>query len=180
MTDAMIEAIALVVVAFSGMRVLYGNWPWEGHKTWYATRRLLRSGEQDQEGISLSPEQIAQAIASAASITNGQLENTKGSEVSGTDGNPLVVIENTKSPEISGTDGNPSVVIENTKSPEISGTDGNPLVVEIIPACGDPTVKQPNPFLEAVVSIQSFIEETGAVRTIDARRNPRAGRSAQR
>jgi hypothetical protein len=129
MTDAIIEAIASVLVVFSGMRVLYGSWPWEGHKTWYSTRRLL----QDKEGISLTPEQIVQAVASAASITNGQQENTKGSE--------------------------------------ISSTDGNPLVVEIIPACVDPTVKQPNPLLEAVVSIQSFIEETAAVRKIDARRS---------
>ena len=41
MTDAMIEAIALVVVAFSGMRVLYGSWPWEGRKTWYRTKRFV-------------------------------------------------------------------------------------------------------------------------------------------
>ena len=41
MTDAMIEAIALVMVAFSGMRVLYGSWPWEGRKTWYRTKRFV-------------------------------------------------------------------------------------------------------------------------------------------
>jgi len=87
MTDAMIEAIVLMVVAFLGMRVLYGSWPWEGHKTWYATRRSLLPVERDEEGISLSPEQIAHAVASATSNMNGQLETAKSSEISGTNGN---------------------------------------------------------------------------------------------
>ena len=66
--------------------------------------------------------------------------------------------------------------------PEISGTHGNPLIIENIPACGDlQVVKQTNPLLEAVVSIQSFIEETAAVRKIDERRLGGAlARSAQR
>ena len=114
MTDTMIEAIMSVVVVFSGMRVLYGSWPWEGHKTWYATRHAIGRGRGRRRHI-ISPEQIVHAIASSASITKGQLEKTKSSEVSRTDGNPLVVIENTKSPETSGSDGNPPAVIENTK-----------------------------------------------------------------
>ncbi|HYC18742.1 MAG TPA: hypothetical protein VEC94_16175 [Pseudolabrys sp.] len=72
MTEAMTEATVLMVLAFLGMRVLYGSWPWEGHKTWYATRRLSVPVEPDEEGISLSPEQIADAAASAASKTNSQ------------------------------------------------------------------------------------------------------------
>ena len=88
MTDAMIEAVMLMVLVFLGMRVLYGSWPWEGHKTWYATRRSLLPVERDEEGISLSPEQIAHAVASATSNTNGQPETTKISEKSGINGNP--------------------------------------------------------------------------------------------
>jgi hypothetical protein len=145
-TDVVIQAISTVVVVFIGMRVLYGSWPWEGRKTWYATGKLLRASvQEDGESIRLSLEQIVHAKASIAAITNGQLV-----ELSETAENPQAVIEE----------------IEKTKSPGISGTNGNPLVVEIR-ACGDPTVNQPNPLVDAVVSIQTFIEEKAAM---DAKR----------
>ena len=98
-TETSVQAVAMMVVVFLGMRVLYGSWPWEGHKTWYATQRLQRlveegqqgialspeqrPAEEGQRGIALSPEQIAHAVASAASITKSQLENAKSSERSG-------------------------------------------------------------------------------------------------
>ena len=75
MTETAIQAVAMVVTVFLGMRVLYGSWPWEGDKTWYASRRLL----MDKESIALSPEQIADAVASAASVTKHQLESAKSS-----------------------------------------------------------------------------------------------------
>jgi len=59
-----IQAVATLVTFFLGMRVLYGSWPWEENKTWYATRRVL----MDKDRISLSPQQIAHAVASAASV----------------------------------------------------------------------------------------------------------------
>jgi hypothetical protein len=78
MTETAIQAVAMVVTVFLGMRVLYGSWPWEGDKTWYASRRLL----MDKESIALSPDQIAHAAASAASaasLTKHQLESAKSS-----------------------------------------------------------------------------------------------------
>ena len=81
MTEAMIEAVVSVVLVFSSMRVLYGSWPWEGHKTWYATQRLLPPVEQDEEDISLSPEQIAHAVAPAPSLRKAELANAKSSEI---------------------------------------------------------------------------------------------------
>jgi len=77
----LLQAVATVVVVFLGMRTLYGSWPWEGHKTWYATRQLALTAEEE-EGISLNPEQIAHAIASAASVAQLQPENAKTLEKS--------------------------------------------------------------------------------------------------
>src|SRR5262249_22603789 len=73
MVETAIQAVATLVTFFLCMRVLYGSWPWEANKTWYATRRALM-----EESISLSPEQIAHAVASAASVADNQVETGEG------------------------------------------------------------------------------------------------------
>ena len=80
MTETAIQAVVMVVTVFLSMRVLYGSWPWEGDKTWYATQRLLRN-KGEEETVALSVEQIAQAVASAALLPEGQPGNTNVSEV---------------------------------------------------------------------------------------------------
>ena len=72
--ETAIQAVATLVTFFLGMRVLYGSWPWEENKTWYATRRVL----MDKDRISLSPQQIAHAVASAASVADNQVETGEG------------------------------------------------------------------------------------------------------
>jgi len=39
--DQLATATAMVAMMFIGMRLLYGAWPWEPHKTWYRTRPLV-------------------------------------------------------------------------------------------------------------------------------------------
>jgi len=39
--DLLATAIAMVVMILIGMRLLYGAWPWEAHKTWYHTREPM-------------------------------------------------------------------------------------------------------------------------------------------
>ena len=39
--DQLATATATVAMMFIGMRLLYGAWPWEAHKTWYRTRPLV-------------------------------------------------------------------------------------------------------------------------------------------
>jgi hypothetical protein len=38
--DLLVTAVMIVLV-FSGMRLLYGAWPWEADKTWYHTRQAV-------------------------------------------------------------------------------------------------------------------------------------------
>ncbi|HMF24777.1 MAG TPA: hypothetical protein VKG24_22010 [Pseudolabrys sp.] len=39
--DQLATATVMVAMMFIGMRLLYGAWPWEVHKTWYHTRPLV-------------------------------------------------------------------------------------------------------------------------------------------
>ena len=89
MTETAIQAVLMVVTVFLSMRVLYGSWPWEGDKTSYATRRLLRN-KDEEETVALSAEQIAQAVTSAASLPESQPGNTNVSEVVGVDETEVV------------------------------------------------------------------------------------------
>ena len=131
MTETAIQAVAMVVTVFLGMRVLYGSWPWEGHKTWYATRRTSPSVERDEILVSLSPEQIAHAVASAASVTNGQPETATNSAISGTNGpsRDVDVTETATSSAMNNTNGVPQDldVTETAISSGISGGNGKPV-----------------------------------------------------
>ena len=82
MIETGIQAVAMVITVFVSMRALYGSWPWEGDKTWYATRELLLE-KSEREDVALSPEQIVHAIASRALQMQSQLENAKVSLLSG-------------------------------------------------------------------------------------------------
>ena len=127
MTETAIQAVAMVVTVFLGMRVLYGSWPWEGHKTWYATRRTSPSVERDEIRVSLSPEQIAHAVASATSITNGQPETATNSALSDTNG-PSRDVDVTET-TINNANGAPQDLdgTETAISSRLSGTNGNPV-----------------------------------------------------
>jgi len=131
MTETAIQAVTMVVTVFLGMRVLYGSWPWEGHKTWYATRRTSPSAERDEVPVLLSPEQIAHAVASAASVTEGQREIAANSPTRDTDATSqdIDASETTKSPATKGTYEVPQDlnVTEAATSSGISGSNVKPV-----------------------------------------------------
>jgi len=102
--DPLLVAVLMIAVVISGMRVLYGAWPWEARKTWYRTRLAVDYVEAVRDAnreSALRPLPLGEGSCSSDTLDGGlrALRQVTG-DTSGDSFDRSLVVQENSPPEV--------------------------------------------------------------------------------